>query len=93
MIHIVTYDLKSPNDTSEDYKRVIATIKAAFSSWCHIEQSVWLVETTMTAGDARDYIKTVLSSADILFVARLNGNWGSSNFGDQRNTWLKGRTF
>lgn len=47
MIHLLTYDLKQPNDTSEDYERVIAGIKADFSSWCHIELSVWLISTMM----------------------------------------------
>jgi hypothetical protein len=93
MIHIVAYDLKSPNDTPEDYTRMIAAIKEDFSSWCHIEQSVWVVDTTMTAAEVRDHLKTVLNINDVLFVARLNGNWASWNFGEQRNTWLKGRTF
>ena len=93
MIPVVAYDLKAPNDQPDDYKRVIAAIKADFGSWCHIEQSVWLIDTTMDAGEARDHIKTVLNSEDVLFVARLQGNWGSLNFGDNRNNWLKERTF
>ena len=93
MIPVVAYDLKAPNDQPDDYKRVIAAIKADFGSWCHIEQSVWLIDTTMDAGEARDHIKTVLNSKDVLFVARLQGNWGSLNFGDNRNNWLKERTF
>lgn len=92
MIHVVAYDLKSPNDTMEDYKRVISAIKQ-LSSWCHVEQSVWLVDTTMPAGEVRDQLKPFLNSGDVMFVARLGGNWGSWNLGDQRNAWLKGRAF
>lgn len=93
MIYIVAYDLKSPNDTTEDYKRVIDVIKQDFSSWCHIEQSVWLVDTTMTTAEARDHLKTVLNSNDVLFVGCMSGKWASWNFGEQRNTWLKRRAF
>jgi hypothetical protein len=46
----------------------------------------------MNAGEARDHMKTVLNSKDVLFVARLQGNWASLNFGDNRNNWLKERT-
>jgi hypothetical protein len=93
MIHVLAYDLKEPNDKPADYERVIAAIKANFGSWCHIEQSVWLIDTTMDAGEVRDHMKTVLNSKDVLFVARLQGNWASVNFGDNRNKWLKERTF
>jgi hypothetical protein len=93
MIHVLAYDLKAPNDQPDDYERVIAAIKADFASWCHIEQSVWLIDTTMGASEARDHMKTVLNSKDVLFVARLQGNWASVNFGDNRNKWLKERNF
>ncbi len=93
MIHVLAYDLKEPNDSSEDYQRVISAIKSEFSSWCHIEQSVWLIDTDMDAQQARDHLKTFLNDGDILFVARLSGNWGSWNFGQKRNDWLKARTF
>jgi hypothetical protein len=85
--------LKTPNDQSEDYERVIATIKADFDSWCHIEKSVWLIDTTMDAGAVRDHLKPVLNSKDVLIVARLQGNWATVNCGDKRNEWLKNRTF
>lgn len=93
MIHVLAYDLKTPNDTSEDYERVIGAIKSEFSSWAHIEQSVWLIDTTMDAAEAREHMKRFLKAKDVLFVARLNGNWSSWNFGELRNKWLSGRTF
>jgi hypothetical protein len=93
VIHVLAYDLKSPNDTAEDYERVIGAIKSEFDSWCHIEQSVWLIDTSMDAGEVRDHMKQFLSPKDVLFVARLQGNWASWNFGEKRNKWLKERTF
>ncbi len=93
MVHIIAYGLKAPNDTAEDYERVISAIKSNFDSWCHIEQSVWLVNTNIDAGQVRDQLKTVLDPKDILFIARLQGSWASFKFGDKRNAWLKSRGF
>ena len=59
MVFVITYDLRSPNDTSEDYKRVIATIKANFT-WCHLQKSVWLVESALSASEIRESIKPTL---------------------------------
>lgn len=93
MIHLITYDLKEPNDTSDDYKRVIDGLKAAYGTWCHLEESVWLVSTDQEATEVRDTIKKLLNSSDVLFVARLTGNWGSYNLTSTRTEWLKARSF
>jgi hypothetical protein len=93
VIHVLAYDLKEPNDTSDDYARVISAIKSEFSSWCHIEKSVWVVDTAMDAQQARDHLKQFLNDKDVLFVARLSGNWGSLYFGKERNDWLQKRAF
>lgn len=93
MVHLITYDLKSPNDTGEDYERVIAGLKSAYPNWCHLEKSVWLVAAEQSSTEIRDAIKKYLYPSDILFVARLSGNWGSFNLGPKRSEWLKERTF
>lgn len=93
MVHIVTYDLESPNDTPDDYTRVIGGIKSLYPTWCHLEKSVWIVNTDQDASQVRDAIKKYLYSTDILFVARLSGNWGSFNLTADRSEWLKQRQF
>ena len=93
MVYIVTYDLESPHDTADDYKRVIDGLKSIFSSWCHIEKSVWIVSTTQDASEVRDSMKRFLYNTDILFVARLSGNWGSFNLTSNRVDWLKQQQF
>jgi hypothetical protein len=93
MVHVVAYDLKTPNDTSEDYARVISAIKSLYPTWAHLEQSVWLVETTEASETVRDSLKPYLNANDVLFVAQLSGNWATRNAGDDRNTWLHARTF
>jgi hypothetical protein len=92
MIFVIAYDLRSPNDTPQDYERVIAQIKYDFS-WCHLEKSVWLVESALDAAEIREKIRTALFPDDVLFVARLQGNWASWALGQGRNNWLRERSF
>jgi len=93
VVYLVTYDLKSPYDTAEDYQRVIDALKSAYPSWCHLEKSVWIIVTPESATDVRDNLKAFLNSTDILFVGRLQGNWGSYNLGSKRNDWIKNCVF
>jgi hypothetical protein len=92
VIFVVTYDLKTPNDTESDYQRVFAAIKSC-GPWCHIEKSVWLVRSDLDASEIRDYLKKSLYSTDVLFIGRLTGNWASFNLGQDRSNWLKQQTF
>jgi hypothetical protein len=92
MVFVIAYDLRSPNDTPQDYERVIADIKAKFT-WCHLQKSVWIVESALNATEIRDGIKSVFYDNDELFVARLQGNWASWALGDRRNNWLRQRSF
>jgi hypothetical protein len=92
MIFVIAYDLHSPNDTPQDYERVIAAIKTDFS-WCHLQESVWLVRSALNASEIRESLRPVLTDGDALFVARLQGNWASWALGDVRNNWLKQGSF
>ena len=93
MIHLVAYDLKIPNDIPENYELIIGAIKSEFNSWCHIEKSVWLVDSESDAVTVRDQLKRYLHPRDVLFVVPIQRSWASWNFGDVRNNWLKGRQF
>ncbi|MGA2905457.1 MAG: hypothetical protein ABSD98_16650 [Candidatus Korobacteraceae bacterium] len=93
MVYLVAYDLKTPHDTKENYDSIIGAIKSEFRAWCHIEQSVWLVDAEITSVALRDRLKEYLHAGDVLFVARLQRGWASWNFGEKRNDWLKSRNF
>lgn len=92
MVHLVAYDLRTPHDTPENYESIIGAIKSQFS-WCHIEQSVWLIDSQFEAVAIREYLKPYLHPGDVLFVAPLQKGWASWNFGDVRNEWLKNKVF
>lgn len=93
MVYVVAYDLKSPHDTADDYDRVIGAVKDFGSTWCHLEKSVWLIVSDADASDIRDELKRYLYDTDLLFVAKMAGNWASFNMGSKRSEWLKARTF
>jgi hypothetical protein len=93
VVFVVAYDLVEPNDTAENYDKIISAIKSLYPSWCHVEQSVWLVSSPLSAADIRESLKPHVHKGDVLFVARLEGNWASWNFGERRNNWVHGKTF
>ena len=87
MVHSIAYDLKAPNDTWQDYTRVIDHIKATFPTWAHVEKSVWLVSTSWTTSQVRDSMKKVLNSTDQLLVAQMS-DWASYNITSEITGWL-----
>lgn len=93
MVHVVTYDLKSPHDSADDYERVISAVKSLGTSWCHLEKSVWLIVSDAAPGEIRSELKKSLYQTDILFVAKLAGNWASFNLGPKRAEWLQHQSF
>jgi hypothetical protein len=93
VVFVIAYDLLTPNDTSADYERVIAAIKSSFGTWCHLQKSVWMVESALNASEIRDTLKSSLYPKDMLFVARLQGNWATWAMGDERTKWLKSQPF
>lgn len=93
MVFMIAYDLKSPNDTSQDYERVIDGIKALYGTWCHLEKSVFLVQTVSTSVTIRDAMNRLVFNNDAVFVAPVGGAWASHALGTEKTTWLKARTF
>jgi len=84
MILMVAYDLHEPD---RDYAEVIACIKK-FGSWCHLEESVWLVDTSSSPGDVRDALKKVGTDATY-FVQQVTQNWASYGEAKDKTDWLK----
>jgi len=84
---LVTYDLVGTDDTSDDYKKLIARIKE-YSNWARVELSTWIVRTDATAKAVRDDLRGFMHASDRLFVAVLTGAaaWHNVRCKDQ---WLK----
>lgn len=87
MIQLITYDLHEPE---RDYKDVIAKIKS-FGSCAHVEESVWLVDTTRDCSDNRDDLAGVSEEATY-FVIQLKKHWAARGLPKDVVTWLKDPT-
>jgi len=83
MIFMVAYDLHKPD---RDYSAVESAIKG-FGSWCHLEESVWLVDTTNSAAIMRDQLMSLGTDATY-FVQRVTQDWASYGASKQKTDWL-----
>ena len=84
MILLVTYDLHKPD---RDYADVTETIKQS-GTYCHIEESVWLIETDDSPAVWRDRLKNTAYEATY-FVVQLRHNWAGSQLDGSVSSWLK----
>jgi hypothetical protein len=84
---IVTYDLVGKDDTSDNYKKLIARIKE-YPNWARVELSTWIVRTEKQSKAVRDDLRSYMHEKDRLFVAKLTGQaaWHNAKCKDQ---WLK----
>lgn len=83
---LVTYDLVGTDETSKDYKELIAAIKTR-AGWARVAKSVWIVRTAEPAKAVRDALLRHMDGDDRLFVASLTGTaaWHAVVCS---NTWL-----
>jgi hypothetical protein len=77
-------DLHEPD---RDYSDVISCIKG-LGPWCHLEESVWLVDTVTTPAEVRDALKVVGTDATY-FVQRVTRNWASFGESQDKIEWLR----
>ncbi|MCR8865064.1 CRISPR-associated protein Cas2 [Priestia megaterium] len=75
-VYVVSYDLMN-NETPKDYRRVIGAIKELGDAK-EFQRSVWLLKTTKSTTEIRDYLKTYIDSDDSLFVGNVV-SYASSN--------------
>ncbi len=83
--YIVTYDLHT---VGQNYDCLYEKLKS-YGTWCRIQDSVWVVVTTVTASQIRDHLATCLDGNDKLFVARLTGEAAWMAHSVEVSDWLK----
>lgn len=86
-VYIVTYDL---HKQGQNYECIIQKLNAYGTHW-HMQQSVWIIETTQSAAQVRDNLITCLDANDKLFVAKLSGEAAWYGYTSDINQWLKQR--
>lgn len=85
MVYFVTYDLKKPD---RDYDDLIKEIKS-FGTWWHQTGSAWVIITSKTTAEVRDYLMQFIDSNDKLFVVQIQKNWAAVGFNEQEYSWMK----
>lgn len=85
MVYFIAYDLRKPD---RNYDDLIKELKS-FGTWWHQTGSVWIVVTSKTTVEVRDYLKQFIDANDKLFVAQVSKNWAASGFTEQEYNWLK----
>ena len=85
--YIVPYDLVGTSESSPDYERLIERIQTYH--WAKLQYSAWIVRSSQSAAQIRDYLLVPMDSNDRLFVARLTGEaaWRNTSCS---NDWLQG---
>ncbi len=75
-IVLVTYDLKQPG---RNYSAVHEYLRSF--THCKGMESVWLLDTTTPTETIRERTRSAADSNDIVYVARLQHEWSSWNYG------------
>ena len=84
MVYIVTYDLKKPD---RNYEGLFNGIKS-FGTWWHQTGSVWVIVTTKTSIEVRNYLEQFIDPNDKLYVGQLMNNWAAVGFKQEEYDWL-----
>ena len=83
------YDLNKQAKRSE-YTKLIDAIKAAFPNYWHCLDSTWIVETTASPEQVRDWLSPQLDANDELFVVDITGKPAAwQGFTGVCSTWLQ----
>ncbi len=66
----ISYDLNSPG---QDYATIIEEIKS-LGSWAKVQKSLWYVQSTLTATQAKDRLTPHIDTNDSLIVIDASNN-------------------
>ena len=81
---IISYDLRQPG---RNYEPLYEAIQA-LGSWWHCLESVWIVDTSLSATGVRNTLGDHIDSNDKLLVCELTGTWATRGITDECTTWL-----
>jgi hypothetical protein len=83
-VYQVSYDLRKQRNYDALYKRI-----KDYGSYCHPLESSWVIATSETASQVRDYLAQAMDQDDGLLVTRLQGEAAWRNIDDKISNWLK----
>ncbi len=82
--YLITYDLKQPGRNYQDLYNAIKS----YGTWGKINNSTWLIKTSDSAVQIRDYLLSYLDYNDSLFVVKVEREAAWRNV-KANNEWIK----
>lgn len=70
-VYLITYDLKSPG---QDYSALHKAIKA-LGDHRHDLESVWFVDTNLSAKEIQSSIRPVMDANDTMFITKVSSGY------------------
>lgn len=83
-VYQIDYDLRKQRNYQDLYDRL-----KRYPSWCRPLESTWVIGTTQTAVQIRDYLKGAMDPDDGILVTKLTGEAAWANLSDQASRYLK----
>lgn len=83
-VYQISYDLRKQRNYDALYERL-----KSYGTWCHALESSWVIVTTQSAVQIRDYLSQALDRDDGLLVTRLQGEAAWAGLGSEVTNWLK----
>lgn len=85
-MYLITYDLINPG---QKYKELHELIKS-YGTWCHPQESTWLVVTYQSSKEIYDKISKVCDGNDNVIIMRVTKDYyGSIPDGEQIWNWIE----
>ena len=83
--YIVTFDVKDLTRRTAVKEKL-----KEFGNYCPIHDNAWAIRTELKSKEIRDFVTTVMTSADKVFVIRTGTEAAWRNaYGTQHSEWLK----
>lgn len=73
-LYQINYDLRKQRNYEALYQRI-----KRYGTWCRPLESVWVIRTTESAAQVRDYLRGAMDADDGLLVTALTGEAAWSN--------------
>lgn len=82
---LIHYEL---HGTNRDYDALYQQIRSC-GAWCHVHESLWLVNTTRTASEIRDHVGMVLKQRDQILTIDVSGRPWATNYRNEQTSWMR----
>jgi 23S rRNA pseudoU1915 N3-methylase RlmH len=80
----IHYCLKSPGGNYD----AIAEYLKGFSSWAHVHESLWFINSNKAVSEVRDELNHMVQTGDRVIVLDVTGDAWGTNFRDEITDWM-----